>query len=95
MLGEMAVRLWAVSRALANGQADEAEMRLLLSAVCHDMAIKMAELGGVQHDDCEDAIDNESFEPAFKFNKSVNSADWITLLRMRYRVPSRGGGRGV
>jgi hypothetical protein len=71
MLGEMAVRLWAVSRALANGQANETEMRLLLSAVCDDVAIKLAELSGVRYHDCDDAIDNESFEPAFKFTEGV------------------------
>lgn len=75
MLGEMAIRLWAVSRALANGQADEAEMRLLLSAVCDDMAIKLAQLGGVQYHDCDTAIDNESFEPTFKFSKMRSQSD--------------------
>jgi hypothetical protein len=76
MLGEMAIRLWAVSRALANGQADEAEMRLLLSAVCDDIAIKLAELGGARYYDCENAIDNESFEPAFKFTETSRPRVW-------------------
>ena len=69
MIGDMAIRLWAVSAALANGQADETEMRLILSEVCDDVAIKLAELSGTRYHDNQDAINNESFEPTYKFTE--------------------------
>lgn len=81
MLREMAIRLWAMNARLGqiSGLTQQAiMMRILqedpdfflhLGQVCDDMAIQLAKLSGARYDDCGKAVDEESFEPAYKFSR--------------------------